>query len=147
MKGLRYVAAVALCSPVFLAAAQDVETTTPAPPASPAPAAAAVGKSFTFHQTTNGACVMQSADLVFDAYGNGTVHLATMTTEGDDIWKARVRLRNVAGTSVFTSPVLNSPKMENKDGHPQTYHWSYSFKIDPSLLPSATQAEMVEITC
>jgi hypothetical protein len=37
--------------------------------------------------------------------------------------------------------------MENKDGHPQTCHWSYNFKIDPSLLPSATQAEMVEITC
>jgi hypothetical protein len=145
MNGLRHVAAVALCAPAFLAAAQDVETS-PAPPASPAPAAP-VGKSFSFHQTSRGACVMQSADLVFDASGNGTVHLATMTTAGDDIWKARVRLRNVAGTPVFTSPVLNSPKMENKDGHPQTYHWSYSFKIDPTLLPSATQAEMVEIAC
>lgn len=133
MKGLRYVAAAALCIPAFPSAAQD---------SSPA-----AGKSFTFKQTSYGACVMQNADLVFDASGNGTLHLATMTTEGDDIWHARVRLRNVAGTSVFTSPVLNSPKMENKDGHPQTYHWSYSFRIDPSLLPSATTAEMVEISC
>lgn len=133
MKGLRDVAAVALCASVFPAAAQD---------SSPAP-----GKSFTFRQTSYGACVMQNADLMFDAYGNGTLHLATMTTEGDDIWKARVRLRNVAGTSVFTSPQLNSPRMENQDGHPQTYHWSYSFRIDPSLLPSATTAEMVEISC
>ncbi len=134
MKGLRYMAAVALCAPAFLAAAQDYEPNQ-------------AGRSFSFKQTSRGSCVMQNGTLIFDASGNGTVHLATMTTDGDDIWKARVRLRNVAGTSIFTSPVLNSPKMENKDGHPQTYQWSYSFKIDASLLPSATTAEMIDITC
>ncbi len=133
MKGLRY-AAVVLCAPVFLAAAQDHESN-------------AIGKSFSFRQTSIGRCVMQNGTLIFDSGGNGTVHLATMTTGTDEIWKARVRLRNVAGTTIFTSPELNSPKMENNDGHPQTYQWSYSFKIDPSLLPSATTAEMIDITC
>jgi len=134
MNGLRTVAAVALCAPAFLAAAQDYEPNQ-------------AGRSFSFKQTSVGSCVMQNGTLIFDGSGNGTVHLATMTTDGDDIWKARVRLRNVAGTSIFTSPELNSPKMENKDGHPQTYQWSYSFKIDATLLPSATTAEMIDITC
>jgi hypothetical protein len=134
MKGLRYVAAVGLCAPVIAAVAQDYEPTSG-------------GKVYTFKQTSQGACVMQSGTLIFDSYGNGTLKLATMTTEGDDIWRARVRLRNVAGTEVFTSPELNSPKMENADGHPQTYSWSYSFKINPTLLPSATTAEMIDIRC
>ena len=133
MKGLRY-AAAALCLPACLAAAQDHESNT-------------MGKSFSFRQTSTGSCVMQNGTLIFDSAGNGTVHLATMTTGADDIWKARVRLRNVAGTTIFTSPELNSPKMENNNGHPQTYQWSYNFKIDPSLLPSATPAEMIDITC
>jgi len=91
--------------------------------------------------------VLQSGNIVFDAAGNATLHLATMTTDNNDIWKSRVLLRNVAGVSVFTSPELNSPKMENKNGHPQTYNWAYNFKIDPSLLPSITTAEMFDITC
>jgi len=134
MKGLRY-AAAALCVPAFLAAAQDPESST------------ASGKSFSFRQTSVGTCVMQNGTLIFDSAGNGTVHLATMTTGNDEIWKSRLRLRNVAGTTIFTSPQLNSPKMENNNGHPQTYQWSYNFKIDPSLLPSATTAEMIDITC
>jgi hypothetical protein len=134
MNGLRFIAVVALCAPAFLAAAQDPET-------------GQSGRSFSFKQTSSGSCVMQNGTLIFDSAGNGTVHLATMTTGSDDIWKARLRLRNVAGTSIFTSPELNSPKMDNKDNHPQTYQWSYSFKIDPSLLPSATTAEMIDITC
>jgi hypothetical protein len=153
MKGLGIIAAAALCAPVFLAQAQtslDAAPTVAGPGMmSPADAAPTVAKVFTFKQTTQGACVLQNGTLSFDSAGNGTVKLATMTTDKDDdaIWKARVRLRNVAGTSVFTSPELNSPKMENKDGHPQTYQWSYSFHIDPTLLTSATLAEMVEITC
>jgi hypothetical protein len=134
MNGLRYAAAAALCAPAFLTAAQDQEP-------------AAAGKSFSFRQTAAGTCVMQNGTLIFDTAGNGTVHLATMTTGNDEIWKARLRLRNVSGTTIFTSPELNSPKMENNNGHPQTYQWSYSFKIDPSLLPSATTAEMIDITC
>ncbi len=134
MNGLRTLAMAALCAPAFLAAAQDYEP-------------GQAGRSFSFKQTSTGSCVMQNGTLLFDSAGNGTVHLATMTTGTDDIWKARVRLRNVSGTTIFTSPELNSPKMENKDNHPQTYQWSYSFKIDPSLLPSATTAEMVNITC
>ena len=154
MKGFGFIAAATLCAPVFLAQAQtgglDSAPTVAGPgaPMSPADTGTSVAKVFTFKQTTQGACVLQNGTLSFDSAGNGTIKLATMTTEdNDNIWKSRVRLRNVAGTSVFTSPELNSPKMENKDGHPQTYHWSYSFHIDPSLIPSATQAEMVEITC
>ena len=110
--------------------------------------AATTGKTFVFHQTSAGDCIMQNGTLAFDSLGNGAVSLATTTTKDDDnIWKSRVQLKNVNGQSVFTSPVLNSPKMENKDGHPQTYRWSFSFHVDPTLLTSITSAEMVGISC
>jgi len=142
MKGFSLFAAVALCAPVIAAQAQ---TSTPMDQdSSSAPARNYI---FNFKQTSKDACVLQSGNIVFDAAGNATLHLATMTTDNNDIWKSRVLLRNVAGVSVFTSPELNSPKMENKNGHPQTYNWAYSFKIDPSLLPSITTAEMFDITC
>ncbi|MDE0856352.1 MAG: hypothetical protein OSA97_18195 [Nevskia sp.] len=141
MKGLGIPAVVALCAPLMTAQAQP-----PAAMDSELPAAA---KSyvFDFRQTSKDACVLQKGTIVFDAGGNGTLHLATMTTGNDDVWKSRVRLRNVAGVSVFTSPELNSPRMENQDGHPQTVNWSYSFHVDPTLLPSVTSAEMFDIRC
>jgi hypothetical protein len=142
MKGLGIIAAVTLCAPIVAAQAQ-------APDAALSDQSPAQAQSYTFNfkQTSQNSCVLQSGAIVFDAAGNATVHLATMTTDNDDIWKSRIRLRNVAGTSVFTSPVLNSPKMENHNGHPQTYNWSYSFHVEPSLLPSITQAEMFDIYC
>jgi len=142
MKGFSLFAAVALCTPVIGAQAQS-----PTPMDQDASSAPARSYTFTFKQTSKDACVLQSGNIVFDAAGNATLHLATMTTDNNDIWKSRVLLRNVAGVSVFTSPELNSPKMENKNGHPQTYNWAYNFKIDPSLLPSITTAEMFDITC
>jgi hypothetical protein len=142
MKGFSLFAAVALCAPVIGAQAQP--STPMDQDSSSAPARTYI---FNFKQTSKDACVLQSGNIVFDAAGNATLHLATMTTDNNDIWKSRVLLRNVAGVSVFTSPELNSPKMENKNGHPQTYNWAYNFKIDPSLLPSITTAEMFDITC
>jgi len=142
MKGFGTIAALALCAPVIAAQAQMSGQTDTGQSSAPQ-------TSYTFHfkQTSQDACVLQNGLIVFDAGGNATVNLATMTTDNNDIWKSRIRLRTVAGTSVFTTPELNSPKMENKNGHPQTYNWAYSFQIDPRLLPSITQAEMFDITC
>ena len=142
MKGLGIFAVVALWAPVVATQAQSTATPDTDQPLEPVKT-----YTFNFKQTSKDACVMQNGTIVFDSAGNATLHLATMTTDDDDIWKSRVRLRSVAGTSVFTSPVLNSPKMENKNGHPQTYTWAYSFHIDPSLLPSIAAAEMFDITC
>lgn len=142
MKGFGLFAAVALCAPVLAVQAQSSSPTDN-------DASSLPGRTYTFNfkQTSKDACVLQNGNIVFDAAGNATLHLATMTTDNNDIWKSRVRLRNVAGVSVFTSPILNSPKMENKDGHPQTYNWAYNFHVDPSLLPSVTVAEMFDIEC
>ncbi|MDB5976099.1 MAG: hypothetical protein JWR07_2859 [Nevskia sp.] len=140
MKGFGIFAAVALCAPVLAVQAQSSVPTNDT---------STSGKTYTFNfkQTSKDACVLQSGTIVFDAGGNATLNLATMTTDDNDIWKSRVRLRNVAGVSVFTSPILNSPKMENKGGHPQTYNWAYNFHVDPTLLPSVTTAEMFDIEC
>lgn len=140
MKGFGIFAAVALCAPVFAVQAQS---------SVPTDDTSTSGKTYTFSfkQTSKDACVLQSGTIVFDGGGNATLNLATMTTDNNDIWKSRVRLRNVAGVSVFTSPILNSPKMENKNGHPQTYNWAYNFHVDPTLLPSVTTAEMFDIEC
>jgi hypothetical protein len=142
MKGFSIFAALALCAPVIAAQAQSSTPTDNDPSAAPTRT-----YIFNFKQTSKDACVLQNGNIVFDAGGNATLHLATMTTDNNDIWKSRVLLRNVAGVSVFTSPVLNSPKMENKNGHPQTYNWSYNFHVDPTLLPSITTAEMFDIEC
>jgi hypothetical protein len=70
-----------------------------------------------------------------------------MTTGNNDIWKARLLLRNVGGDAIYTSPQLNSPKMENQDGHPQTYEWSFNFKLEHPQLNTAKTAELIDITC
>jgi len=142
MKGFSIFAVLALCAPVIAAQAQSST-----PMDNDQSALPSRTYTFNFKQTSKDACVLQNGNIVFDASGNATLHLATMTTDNNDIWKSRVLLRNVAGVSVFTSPILNSPKMENKNGHPQTYSWSYNFHIDPTLLPSITTAEMFDIEC
>jgi hypothetical protein len=140
MKGFSSLAVVTLCASVVATEAYGQSE----PDASPVPQ-----KTYSFHfkQTSKDACVLQNGLIVFDPAGNATVDLQTMTTDDNDIWKSRIRLRSVAGTSVFTTPELNSPKMENKNGHPQTYNWAYSFHVDPTLLPSITSAEMFDIRC
>ncbi len=142
MKGFSMLAGVALCAPIIAAQAQSPTPVDDEPSALPAKT-----YTFNFKQTSKNACVLQNGSIVFDPAGNATLHLATMTTDNNDIWKSRVLLRNVAGVSVFTSPILNSPRMENKNGHPQTYNWSYNFHVNPSLLPSITTAEMFDIEC
>lgn len=134
MKGIRLLALGLLGTPILAAKAQ-VDLDHPA-------------KQFSFEQTSFGSCVMQSGSLTFDSGGNGQVSLSTMTTSSKgETWKARVVLRNGAGNTVYTSPLLNSPQMENSDHHPQTYNWSYDFRIDPQLLQSVTTAQMVDINC
>ncbi len=142
MKGIGIFAALALCAPVVMAQNQSAPPEYPVQAPEPQPS-----YTFNFKQTSKDACVLQNGIIAFDSAGNATLHLATMTTDDNDTWRSRVRLRSVAGTSVYTSPVLNSPKMENKNGHPQTYNWSYSFHIDPTLLPSIAAAEMFDINC
>jgi hypothetical protein len=139
MKGMksltRVLVAGGLLAPLLAAAQAPVDLDHPA-------------KQFSFEQTSFGSCVMQGGSLTFDAGGNGQVSVATMTTDNDsNIWKARVLLRNVAGNAIYTSPELNSPKMENSNNHPQTYRWSYSFRIDPQLMQSASTAQMIDIRC
>lgn len=104
-------------------------------------------RQFNFRQTSHDECVMQSGIVTFDAAGYGQITLSTMTLHSGDIWKARVLLRDAAGKVIYTTPMLNSPKMENKDNHPPTYNWSYSFRVDPGVLSAATGAEMSEIRC
>lgn len=134
MKGIRLLALGLLGAPILVAKAQ-VDLDHPS-------------KQFTFEQTSSGSCVMQSGSLTFDAGGNGQVSLATMTTSNrGEIWKARIVLRNGAGGAVYTSPMLNSPRMENSDNHPQTYNWSYNFRIEPQLLQSVNTAQMIDINC
>jgi hypothetical protein len=134
VKGIRLLALGLLGAPLYAAMAQ-VDLDHPA-------------KQFSFEQTSFGSCVMQNGTLTFDSGGNGQVNVSTMTTsDKGETWKARVILRNSAGGTVYTSPMLNSPQMQNSDHHPQNYNWSYNFRIDPQLLQSVTTAQMVEINC
>lgn len=134
MKGIKLLALGLLGAPIVAAEAQ-VDLDHPV-------------KQFSFEQTSFRSCVMQSGSLTFDAGGNGQVSLATMTTSNrGETWKSRVVLRDGAGSTVYTSPMLNSPRMENSDHHPQTYNWSFNFRIEPQLLQSVTTAQMIDISC
>lgn len=127
-------------SKVFVSAvaAAALATGTLAAPA--ASAATASYKLFLFPQMGRGDCHQTNAMLTVQSDGLATFSDITWTdhTHSGDVWHARFVFQTWTGTTVFVSPTLDSPRMD--DGHPSPrYHWSGQFRYDPGIFPSVNR--------
>jgi len=76
-----------------------------------------------------GDCVMQNASVAFhsDGYAIVTAQVKTNHTHSGDIWHATISAQDANGKTLFTSPTLNTFRMD--DNHPW-YNWRAIFRTD-----------------
>lgn len=110
------------------------------PPNAARHANVAVDQTWVWGSLHAGDCQQDNGTVVIRSDGTGEFSADTLTyhTHSGDIWHTIVKFYTTAGFYLFSTPSLDSPRMD--DGNPPPrYHWTRSFVFNPSHFSNVGQ--------